>query len=116
MRKTCFVIAFVLLLAAAGAFAQAASTTSQTLTVTAQAATINADGSASVALLYTNGNGQTVILRTLYVDNAGAHVTDDHGNTITTPAPAALVSAITSFNTQLSSLVSTGAAAGKLNL
>jgi hypothetical protein len=87
-----------------------------TPTVARQSAAIASDGSATITLVYTNASGVIVHSRIVRVPADGSSVTDQWGNVLASPAPAALVTAISSFTSQLDTMVANAATAGKLAL
>ncbi len=93
----------------------AATAPGGSLTVARGQVTVNADGSATIALSYANAGGNTVSIRALTVPVSGA-VTDQFGNVVSATVPAALATAISTFAAQLDSMVAAAATGGKLNL
>jgi hypothetical protein len=94
-----------------------ATTTVGNFTVTRLEVTIRSDQSTSIWLQYTNGAGALVATRNVTVDPAGVSpVVDQNGTVLAATPPAALVTAISTFKTQIDSLISSAATAGKLNL
>ena len=80
--------------------------------------TINTDGSMAVVLSYTNAStGAGVVTRILTVPaDTSKAITDQLGNVVANPVPAALATAISSFLTQVDTSIANGASGNKLNL
>ncbi len=75
------------------------------------------DGSAQIVLAYKNGGGRQFTSRWLSVPaNRSNPIVDQNGIVVSATVPSALGTAIDSYNTQLQSLLTTAAAAGKLDL
>jgi len=92
-----------------------ATTSSGTFTVTRNFVQVDSTGAATITLNYVGASGQ-IFTRTLRVDAAGAQVVDQLGNVVATPAPVALMNAISTFASQIDSLIANAATAGKLAL
>jgi hypothetical protein len=75
---------------------------------------VRADGSGSIGLRFADTNGGFISVRTYSWNGAGTNVTDDKGNVISTPAPSALITAVTNYNLAIQSLVVAAAGANKL--
>lgn len=87
-----------------------------TLTISRDSVNVYADGSADIHLFYANAGGTKIHVRVLRVAADGSSVVDNYGNVIAAPAPASLMNAISSFTGTLDTLITSGAAANKLNL
>lgn len=92
-----------------------ATTNGGAFTVIRESLTVSPGGVLSVVLDYVGSSGQH-FTRTLFVDAAGAQVVDQLGNVIATPAPSALMTALSSFLSWVDTTIANGASAGKLNL
>ena len=95
---------------------RAATAPGGTLTVGRSFVAVEADNTTRITLGYTNAAGVTVHQRMLLIPADGSKVVDQFGAVLATPAPAALVNAITTFTSQLDTLISNAASGGKLNL
>lgn len=94
----------------------AATAPGGTLTASRDTVCIRADGMTSINLVYANAGGTQLHSRTLVVPADRSQVIDTFSNTVlATPSPPVLNNAISTFTSQLDTLIGNAASAGKLN-
>jgi hypothetical protein len=77
---------------------------------------VRSDGSALIMLAYQLPSGSTTG-RVLFVPaNASLPIVDSNSNQVSATVPAALANAISTFASQIDSMIATAAAGGKINL
>lgn len=85
-------------------------------TVTRITTCINADGSQTVGLAYTNAGGQLVSSKTVLIDSGCTKVVDNFGNVVSATGPSTECSAAVTFTGQVDTTVGNAATSGKLGL